>query len=996
MKGIGLFITLSLILAGTLAAQTITVDDKKLSAAIEQKLIGDITEKITSSVKKGEAWVADATYFSIILEPYASFGIDPNNPNFLNKAYKIHQTINKKLQEDPGLAYNSLLKVEIGNIVKQGMNNYMHSLIDDDSKAIYNQVKGLVSSGRKKIQDLLEATEKVKQVDLYDPDYESSVTSILKQYGIKSDYFYVINDLHQVIAKGYEKVKDPVKAIGIIAKAAGSKDPTYKIQMLLKLGETFGGKVPVIGELITPLFTLGKGVFDAAKGLENILEKNLNQGCIDPGATYGAINPGKRKNFIDKFGYVERACPLNQGVFSPIYNNIYYNTANEQELFFYIKNNWFRGKKDALHKGARDIRATIQWLRRYGGSENANKINDLGFVFNSYQKEYGWSAYSEALDKRIRRMAEMFRATYNTVEICDENRLRDFFMNKMGFSWITRLLQPTGQDFSWEDLKHFEIWGNDIKNRMIYNYYLSRNKHNLGHFDQIISNLETEVPIHIYGTVKGSDGIPIQGAVLQVGTNTMFQTGDRCHQTTTGSMGQFSYYLLMPLGSTPDAAVILSVSADPKISGRYVESQDIRIVPSQSRHYRVDLISPVNDQDQDTSSNDDQTGADVTTLLNNADCANDPNAIVEWDDVNQKVICSCVDPYIWDPGRKKCIINVPNLLANSDCSAYPNTEPKWDNVAQEVYCDCIDGYVWDEDNYNNGCISKKDQLLAQTDCSQYLHAEAVWNEVTQQPDCKCLTGYEWSKDGTVCISSNQAALQNVDCSAYPNTEPVWDPVNQEAYCDCMPGYDWNEDYTVCEPIAPPPQTADDYCPVPNTEPVYDNVLGQMVCDCKKGYKWNKDQTACIPVKRKPNIDWAGVINMTLDIYNALNGGMPGTTPGGMTSNTGGGTAPQQPVVHQSSCNGLVKSGSNAPEIHYVDLGRSFGSFVLDYDVYQVKDQIVVKQGGRVIYNTGCISGANSVRLNLNGFSREITVEVHPNCEGTSSTDWTFTVHCPDQ
>lgn len=65
-------------------------------------------------------------------------------------------------------------------------------------------------------------------------------------------------------------------------------------------------------------------------------------------------------------------------------------------------------------------------------------------------------------------------------------------------------------------------------------------------------------------------------------------------------------------------------------------------------------------------------------------------------------------------------------------------------------------------------------------------------------------------------------------------------------------------------------------------------------------------------------------------------------------------------------------------------------------MHSIKDQIIVSQGGRVLYDSKCVSGPNSIRINPSGFSREIQVRVNPNCEGTTGTSWNFTVHCPDQ
>ncbi|MEN8118644.1 MAG: carboxypeptidase-like regulatory domain-containing protein, partial [Bacteroidota bacterium] len=386
---------------------------------------------------------------------------------------------------------------------------------------------------------------------------------------------------------------------------------------------------------------------------------------------------------------------------------------------------------------------------------------------------------------------------------------------------------------------------------------------------------------------------------------------------------------------------------------------------------------------------------DINCLLSQADCANVQGAVAEWDPVSQQVICSCVDPYhTWDPAQKKCVPNVQAILDNSDCSQWLNTEPKWDYSSNEPYCDCIAGYEWNEDFTQ--CLSKQDIQVAQTDCSQYPNTQPIWDPVNEEVICDCLPGYEWDENYTKCISKSLAVLQNTDCSGYPNTEAIWDPVSQQAYCDCLPGYQWNADYTACEKLMQQQQQQQpqfDCSHLPNSRPVFDPVLNETVCDCMPGYQWNRNQTACVPIPKKPTVDWGGILNVTMDIMNAVNGNNPAMPTGypsvsGNTINSA--MNQQQPVRHQSNCNDQQQAGANTPEEHTIDLGQSFGSFMFDYQTFTEEDQIIITNGGRTIFNSGCVGENKSVRLNLSGFSPVITVRVNPNCDGGTSTQWNFT------
>jgi hypothetical protein len=960
-----------------LSGAQVSVDQDQLSKAIKEKLMDEITEQITSSVEKGEQWVANETYFSVILEPFKPFGIDPGNPNFLNQAYAIHQKIKEKLEKEPDLKFSSQLKSEIKDLVKNGLWNYASSFIDDDSKEIYKEVSGLLSDGQDKIKELLEAAEGISSIDSGDENYESKVTAILKKYGIKSNYFYIINDLDQVLSKGWEKIEEPLKALSIISAAAESDDPTYKIEMLLELGESYGGKIPVIGQLITPIFKLGKGVFNAARGLEGVLEKNLNQGCISPaGGTYASTIKNKRSEFIRKFPDVDRACPVNQEVFSLVYNNIYVNTSHSDDIFFYLNDVWYRGKRDNHHLGVDDIFSTIQWLRR---KEHIDKATELDFIFEAYQKEYGWAVYTKEVTSRVQKIKTLFMSAYQSVNHCDSEPLKDFFMGKMGLSWISRLLNSGGTEFEWEDMINFNsLWEKEILDQMIQNYYLSQHQNNLNRLDEIIQNLTRNIPVNVYGTVTEDDGRPVSSARLEPGSGAMFVTGNSCQQVTTSGSGSFSYFITIPLDQTINLPVTATMPDNRSVG------ENVEINPVKSRFYKVNLRAP---RIESGASNLNNEATENHHELSGADCGNDPLATPGWDSINKVVICTCANNYIWNESLKKCEPDIQKILANSDCSKYPNTQALWDYTNNEPYCDCLPGFAWNKDY--TACIDLKNQQLANADCSGYPNTQPVWNENSQSVVCNCLPGYKWNKDNTACIPEWEDALKNYDCSRYPNTEPVWDPVAREVFCNCIAGYRWKDDFSGCIPDPNAAARNYDCSPYPNTQVVFDPTANQFVCDCLPGFQWNKQRTGCVPERNKPNIDWNAILNFTMNILNAANQNNQGTiSPGNIGQN-------QQPVMHQSNCNDQQQAGGDAPEVHYINLGQSMGTFTFDYNVYSVKDQIIITQGGATIFNSGCVSGSNSLSLNLTGFGNQITVQVHPNCEGnTTDTKWDFTVHCP--
>ena len=114
---------------------------------------------------------------------------------------------------------------------------------------------------------------------------------------------------------------------------------------------------------------------------------------------------------------------------------------------------------------------------------------------------------------------------------------------------------------------------------------------------------------------------------------------------------------------------------------------------------------------------------------------------------------------------------------------------------------------------------------------------------------------------------------------------------------------------------------------------------------------------------------------------------------------GGGNVPQPTgPARQVACNDTAKQGGNTPETIVVDLGRPFGAFQFDYDMYSVPDRMIVRYPGG-IHDTGCVGnkqgagrGKGSVTLRYSG-GTQVTVQVQPACAG-ESTQWQFVVHCP--
>jgi hypothetical protein len=98
-------------------------------------------------------------------------------------------------------------------------------------------------------------------------------------------------------------------------------------------------------------------------------------------------------------------------------------------------------------------------------------------------------------------------------------------------------------------------------------------------------------------------------------------------------------------------------------------------------------------------------------------------------------------------------------------------------------------------------------------------------------------------------------------------------------------------------------------------------------------------------------------------------------------------------VRQVKCSTVTKSGADAPATIHVWVGKRRGRSKFSYELYEVKDRMIVYYAGRVLHDTGCTNGSRTIMLNLSGWSDYVTVKVLPACE-KKGTKWNFKVECP--
>lgn len=96
------------------------------------------------------------------------------------------------------------------------------------------------------------------------------------------------------------------------------------------------------------------------------------------------------------------------------------------------------------------------------------------------------------------------------------------------------------------------------------------------------------------------------------------------------------------------------------------------------------------------------------------------------------------------------------------------------------------------------------------------------------------------------------------------------------------------------------------------------------------------------------------------------------------------------------CNDQQGAGFDTPEIRYIEMGQTSGTFTFSYQTYSQEDRMIVSYNGTELFDTTCLGtgGTLTETISYSGSTTTITVQIIPNCFGGTGTAWNFTVTCP--
>jgi len=302
----------------------------------------------------------------------------------------------------------------------------------------------------------------------------------------------------------------------------------------------------------------------------------------------------------------------------------------------------------------------------------------------------------------------------------------------------------------------------------------------------------------------------------------------------------------------------------------------------------------------------------------------------------------------------------PDEQSGLDCSDYgPQAELYWDDSAQEYLCRCRPGYLF----------HSSDRCVPDEDVGQCLDYPGTF---PKDGICQCPNADEyWSQSLGRCAGLDEFPEAEVtDCSAWPGTLPLPDPASGDLICTCPMGAEWSDDLQRCATAAEREVADTDCSHRPGTVPRMDYFDNRVVCTCPdQDATWDADAGSCVA----------------------------GGGPGGGAPPVGDDPDPPVPEdVQVGQCNDQAKSGHDDPVRVEIPVAGE-PSVELVYQTYGIKDRVRAFIDGQLAFDSGCVGTGGSVseQINLPGSARTLVIDVYPNCEGTTGTDWNFTVKCGD-
>ena len=811
--------------------------------ALKQQLTEIAMEKIFSGLEGiPEEKLKDATYFNELVRDMAPLGVKLDETNFSTTALEIYNKYKEAV--DSGKTPEQA-RENVKALVKGDLSAIIYNSLDEGSQEVIDNMSGLIE----KANEELSALDKINEELAKDPD--ADYAELLKKYGLKGDSLEKFEALEKQLRGTYEKYGDHIEAARIIYSGM-SGDAGDKIDALFDLGESFGGKVPVIGRFVELYFKVAKEMVAATGRLSKLLEAQ-QAGCVGEG-THGSKRTVKiaqnTRNvvFVETFGQGPWACPVGYG--ANFWQDVYEDAETSGQMYFWTGDGYIKG--NAKGGGVDAVKALRTFLRE---NDEADKAEDINFIAECYNFTPGFLERKKLIEEMANDMIRKFSAL-DSGYCLENNEFNQLLIDKAGLQF---LVDNSDGILEIKQGRRFMMGSWDVKyivDKILLDRYVKRTGRFWSACEQTRKLLDNIIFVKIRGEVLLEAGDTLKeypGVAIKAEPADRVLT--KCSYLSTNINGIFEIQLVKEDGES----FSLDLVAD---DGKNTPGKESVSVSGATPHYSVKIRIK---------------GACPKGFKFDADgrCVPDcpPNHTLNTDgecvpkcradqvrDADGRCVCrpgyeevdgKCVD------SQKKC---GPNQVRNADgeCVCKSGYE-EIDGACVKIQKKCGPNEVL---NADDDCVCKSGYEDIDGQCVK-IQKKCGPNEVLNaDDDCVCKSGYEDIDGQCVKIQKkcgpNEVLNADDDCVCKSGYEDIDgqcvkiqkkcgpnERLDADGQCVCRAGYkrDSNGNCTECQ--------YDDECPLG-----YTCVRGKCVfqkADCRRdgcpsGYKCDAKTGNCVFIK----------------------------------------------------------------------------------------------------------------------------------------------------